>query len=128
MKKIILSLVLLGAILFGGCKKSNNPAPEPFFKFNFESKTMDIKDYQKIDSTSFTTSYKPSEIHFESTDSKILSVKKGGVGYQMLSAVAKGTVYIKAMKGAVELGRFKVTVSYVPITANARPGIRSYHE
>lgn len=122
MKRLILSLVLLGTILFGGCKKNNNPAPEPFFKFNFESKTMDIKDYQKIDSTSFTTSYKPSEIHFESTDSKILSVEKGGVGYQMLSAVGKGTVYIKAMKGAAELGRFKVTVSYVPITAMSISG------
>ena len=77
--------------------------------------SLEIGDFKKIDSTSFTTSYKGSEIHFESTDQSILDTKDEGSGYQMLWAKTKGTVFIKAMKGTTELGRFQLTVSYVPI-------------
>ena len=115
MKKLILSLAILVTVLFAGCKK-NPSVPEPAkqpFKFNFETLVLNVGKGKDITLADVTTDFSFSDIRFESSNDNIATI----VSKVAVKAIAQGTVDIKAFKGNTEVGKFKLTVNYIPVAA-----------
>ncbi|RZM29614.1 MAG: Ig domain-containing protein [Pedobacter sp.] len=121
MKKLILSLAIVVTVLFAGCKK-NPSVPEPAkqpFKFNFETLVLNVGKGKDITLADVTTDFSFSDIRFESSNDNIATI----VSKVAVMAVAQGTVEIKAFKGNTEVGKFKLTVNYIPVAAMTMPDV-----
>lgn len=114
MKKLNLSLLIFGMFLLLNCKKNKNPIPAPQpFKFNFESASVAVGEVKMITAADVSTEYPFSEISFKSADESVV-VNWGGT---MVKGIAKGTAEIKAYRQGAEIGKFKLIVNYVPVSA-----------